>query len=142
MRDQEELTILSGLLDFYSDRATAHAGFVVAEIFGLYTLLFSGRNTLPSEIFFLAFSALVVFNIYSFMNFGYYAESADFVRKKLEGQRKEKYLEERKSDLGRATRIFYTIRNVHLFGYRKYLFFFLLWLLAVILPFFWILIHL
>ncbi len=47
MRDTEELSILAGFLDFYSDRATAHGGFVVAATFGIYAVFFEGRNILP-----------------------------------------------------------------------------------------------
>lgn len=91
MRDTEELTILAGLLDFYSDRATAHASFVVAAIFGVYTIfaIYSSLN----DMLFLSFPFLflVAFELYSFLNFGHYAAKAYVVRNMLLGTHQVEY---------------------------------------------------
>jgi len=60
--------VLTGLLDFYSDRATTHASFVVAGTFGIYTVLFSfdhfNQNIWSKILFFFVYGALVAFNVY------------------------------------------------------------------------------
>ncbi len=65
--------------DFYSKRAIAHASFLVASIFGLFTILSILRGMM-NEPWNLARTFLVVsywgvwaFGAYSFLNFGYYA---------------------------------------------------------------------
>ena len=141
MCDPEEVAVLTGLLDFYSDRATAHASFVVAGIFGLYAVLF-GNSMLPRWLFISVYLALLVIDGYSFMNFGYYAKLAYIVRVKLEGQHVEEYGEEMESKLKEGSWIFYTFKRFkhELFhGKRRFLGFLFLWSIAVILPFVWIL---
>jgi len=75
-------TALAGLLEYYSNRATAHASFSIAVVFGIFTLL-----TLPkpraqwypvySILFDLVYSALWLASIYLFLNFGWYTQIAD-----------------------------------------------------------------
>ena len=82
---QPDNEILVGLLDFYSDRATTHASFVVASVFGIYTILLSHNGLLPLWIWMLSYLALQVIMGYSFHNFRYYAVFADIIRRRLEG---------------------------------------------------------
>lgn len=142
MRDPEELVILTGLLDFYSDRATAHASFVVATTFGIYAVLFGGRNILPQWLFAIVYLALVLIGAYSFFNFGVYATLAEIVREKLMGEHCEEYEKEMKSELKHRYRLYYKFREFkmrHLYRSRKVLFLLGIWVSAVILPFVWIL---
>lgn len=143
MRDQEELAILTGLLDFYSDRATAHASFVVAGVFGMYTVMF-GNSILPRWVFFFVYLALLLIDVYSFMNFGYYAQLAYIIRIKLEGEHKEEYRKEIISKFKEGNRMFYVfgqIKQSILSGKKRFWFFFVLWVIAIILPFVWILLQ-
>jgi len=39
MEEGNRIATLSALLDFYSDRAVAHASFLVAIVFGLFVIL-------------------------------------------------------------------------------------------------------
>jgi hypothetical protein len=89
MPNSDECTILTGLLDFYSDRATAHASFVVAATFGIYTLLFSvdvigiKSNWQAFGLFLAAYLPLLSLDIYSFFNFAEYASLAHIIQKRL-----------------------------------------------------------
>jgi len=112
MRDKEELDILTGLLDFYSDRATAHASFVIAGIFGIYTVLFA-ESELPLPVFIPTYLALVFIVVYSFLNFGYWATLADIVRTEFGGT---KYETKIYKELKRRNRPFHIFRLIKDFG--------------------------
>ena len=89
MSNPDECTILAGLLDFYSDRATAHASFVVAATFGIYTFLFSVNNVDITNnsgallVFFLISGSLIGLDLYSFLNFSKYASISHLIQFKL-----------------------------------------------------------
>lgn len=136
MQDSKELAILTGLLDFYSDRATAHASFVVAGVFGIYSVLFAGKSLDPMVLC-LVYAALVIFDIYSFLNFGYYATLADIVKVKLANGHFQKYERELTKELKARSRYLYWFKMSRrgMKGKPKLLIFFLLWILAVLLPF-------
>lgn len=83
------LTIQSALLDFYSDRAVAHASFLLASIFGLVTLLaivqqmisqtlINPSRTLSFLIYFslVPFGALGYLGYHTLRRFGAYAAAA------------------------------------------------------------------
>jgi hypothetical protein len=68
----DSLSRISALIDFYSDRAVAHASFLIASIFGLVSFL--SLETTPdwaSIFFFLGFSYVGYFTL---IRFGYYAD--------------------------------------------------------------------
>ena len=79
MRDRDEATILTGLLDFYSDRATAHASFLVAVLLGLFVILdLSAKpNAFDILILFWTYWAVWFFGLYCLLNFGLYARFAE-----------------------------------------------------------------
>ncbi len=134
--------VLAALLDFYSDRATAHASFVVASTFGIYTVLFAGLDALGPFLFGLVFLVLVFVGGYSFLNFGYYAFAAQLIRVDLLGKKREDHDEEmrlRITESSRSLRVFENFKSkIVLSPKRRYLFFFILWFCAVVLPFIWI----
>ena len=138
MWDSDRLTILVGLLDFFSDRATAHASFVVATIFGIYTILFAKINgVLLQEVFVLAYLALAVIDIYSFLNFGYYASVASEIRYQLMGYYSDDIERTIQNNL-RRHRLYYSFRWFRSgINYKslKFLLILVLWLSAVVLPF-------
>ena len=76
----ESLNVLIGLLDFDSDRATTHASFVVASIFGIYSVLFSFQNYFSIEygkiVFIITYLSLSIIAGYSFLNFSKYSSRA------------------------------------------------------------------
>jgi len=131
-----EIAILSGLLDFYSNRAIAHASFVVAGIFGIYSIL-SLMNKTSFWLYTLSYIALLIIDVYSFLNFGYYAELADTIRTKLEnrctGRNLEITVEDRKR-LSLLSRQFYQFKSRHIRGNLKSIILLALWIVAVVLP--------
>lgn len=131
-----ELTFLSGLLDFYSSRAIAHASFVVAGIFGIYSIL--SLTTKNYMILYIPpFVALLIIDFYSFLNFSLYAEYADRIKEKLECRCKGLGITEKdRRSLSFISRLFLRVKGVFLVGTLKHVFLLLLWLTAVILPLF------
>lgn len=81
--EETDYEALSALLDFYSDRAVAHASFVVACVFGLFTVLSLLRGVdlflkvAYSFIYWVLWSA----GIYSLLNFRSFAIEAERVRR-------------------------------------------------------------
>jgi len=144
MSRDEEIGILTGLLDFYSDRATTHASFVVAGTFGFYTILFANEHfdqCIQSRVvFLLACLALITINVYSFLNFGYYATLADITKVRLEGQHFEEYEDKLKEKLHARKNPFVNtfMRLRESTGRKKFGLFFLVFVFAVLLPFVWI----
>jgi len=68
---------LSALLDFHSDRATAHAGFLVACIFGLFTILSLIQGGVVIKFFYsIAYWLLVFGGLYELLNFRDFAGRA------------------------------------------------------------------
>lgn len=151
--EDDSLNVLLGLLDFHSDRATTHASFVVASIFGIYVVLFSFNDYFASDIygkivFVLTYLFLVGISLYSFLNFSQYASLADAARmtmktfylknekviKDFENQREDK---RKKSILFRK---FMDLRRSNSWKKWKTKIFFFVWFFSVILPFLWILI--
>jgi len=143
MPTKEQLAIFTGLLDFYSDRATAHASFLVAGTFGIYSVLFAQENVkLPSSIFCATFFALAAMCIYSFLNFGYYATMAENMRLRLMGAQSAKIDAEIRDYLKKKFWIFSKFRSAKhtpFKGLVRYFGFFIIWLFAVIVPFCWML---
>jgi len=68
---------LAAILDFYSDRAVAHASFFLASFFGLFTVLSIGEK----EIFEWAFPYWILFSVglYTLIRFAYYATFAHLI---------------------------------------------------------------
>ena len=143
MSANEELAIFTGLLDFYSDRATAHASFVVAVTFGIYSLLFAQKDIkLPVTVLIPVFLALTAICIYSFLNFGYYATMAENMRLRLMGAQSAKIDAEIRDYLKKKFWIFSKFRSAKhtpFKGLVRYFGFFIIWLFAVIVPFCWML---
>jgi hypothetical protein len=74
-----EVTILSGLLDFHSDRAEAQASFLVACIFGSFALLTVVQNIENTILIFLSmipYAATSLIGLHCLQRFGYYANVA------------------------------------------------------------------
>lgn len=90
-QDPNKLTQYTGLLDFYSDRATAHASFVVASVFGIFTIfaILRAEKSLLWLMWTSTYVALQFALVYCFYKFSYYAVLADIVRRQLEGGKDE-----------------------------------------------------
>lgn len=80
--DNSDYAALSALLDFYSDRATAHASLFVACVFGLFTIL----AILEKNIIILSLAYWFLFGsgLYELLNFGQYAKDADVIKRYIE----------------------------------------------------------
>ena len=82
-RMTDVLTARAALLDFYSDRAVAHASFLVAAIFGLVTLLAIVQQMINQTSNSLLYISLIPFwafsylGFHSLLRFGKYAAVAD-----------------------------------------------------------------
>ena len=76
-RDDQGIARLAALLDFYSDRAVAHASFFIASIFGLITFSSISTELNAGEIYwYLAIFLFLGFAYaghHTLLRFGYYA---------------------------------------------------------------------
>lgn len=146
--DNKIVSVLLGLLDFDSDRATAHASFVIASIFGIYALLSAFKffdSCIGKIVFGLTYILLVCLSFYSFLNFSKYASSAEKTREVmmnnyLIGARAEQIKKElRRRDKHEG--IFKKIRDKlddNAWIDRKVKVFSFAWLFAVSAPLIWI----
>jgi len=77
---------LSALLDFHSDRAVAHASFLVACVFGLFTVLslIKGNALALDIVYSVAYWVLWSGGLYSLVNFGKFAAEADRIKRFIE----------------------------------------------------------
>lgn len=121
-------------ITFYSNRTSAHATITVAGIFATYTML-SIMGKLPNWVFGPSYLALVIFDVYSFLNFGYYASKAQKALIDLETIIKvedpqPKGLLNRKLE---AFKKHTSLKNVFLF---------VIWFLGVGIPTIWVLLKL
>jgi hypothetical protein len=146
--NDQSIEVLIGLLDFHSDRATAHASFVIASIFGIFTLLFSFKlfNGLiwGKVVYVLAFILLNAISVYSYLNFGYYAAVADNVRETLNS-----FIDENiKSDYEKLMCFrkkkypifdqFANLNSKEWWKRLKHSLFFAVWYFSIAVPFIWI----
>lgn len=87
-----KLTAKAALLDFYSDRAVAHASLFVASIFGLVTVLAIIQNIecnvllLPLSL--LLYWAFAYAGYFTFQRFSYYADISDRLRQDIDKEAK------------------------------------------------------
>lgn len=82
MGKENHLGQLSALLDFYSDRAVAHASFLVATVFGLFAILQLVSKGFSDFVFIMYWSVFMA-GLYCLLNFGYYAGLAETTKNKL-----------------------------------------------------------
>ncbi len=73
----EDSTVLSALLDYYSDKASAEASAVVATTFGLFVIL---TVQVASPWKFLIYWVLWVAGFYFLMGFGFWADHANWAK--------------------------------------------------------------
>jgi hypothetical protein len=132
----QECTTLSGLLTFYSQRANAHASFVVAGMFGIYAVVFNMDKICPLA-FWLSYVALLIIDLYSFLNFSFYTTQADILRRRLEdagGRKLDLDDPDTLKQMDWLTREYNKLRKKFLKGSTKMTLLLVLWLLAVIGP--------
>lgn len=110
--EDTDYTALSALLDFHSDRATAHASFLVACVFGLFAILslIGAPNQAPHPIYSIAYWLLWLGGLYSLLNFGYYAKKASRVRGRILKE-KEALMKEIETKEPLLLRIFSTLKD-------------------------------
>jgi hypothetical protein len=134
-RDSEEIGILAGLLDFYSDKSNTHGSFVVAGVFGMYALLAFYRE-MAFEGFTISYVALLLIEIYAFANFSYYGAYAHRIAQKLtEGRELDITVEDREI-MGTLVKSFYWFRT-KIVDYRiQFPLLGVLWVCSAVLPLF------
>ncbi len=89
--DNVKVGATAGLLDFYSDRAVAHASFLLACVFGLFTLLAIvqgvnnlGMNDLVLIVVSMApYGTIVVIGFHCLRRFSFYASMSEELRRIL-----------------------------------------------------------
>lgn len=79
-----DVTRVAALLDFYSNRAVAHASFFIASIFGLLTFLaivsgFKEIRDYPYVLSIFLFSVFTYMGYFTLIRFNYYASLADYL---------------------------------------------------------------
>jgi hypothetical protein len=79
-------TRLAALLDFYSDRATAHASLFVASLFGLFSVLSIVDQLTGDYIWFsmVIYFLLAYSGYFTLVRFGFYAQIAHLITLGLE----------------------------------------------------------
>lgn len=83
----EKLTAKEALLDFYSDRAVAHASFFLASLFGLFTVLAITQNAQVNKwLWLIPYFLLFSLGVYTYSNFCYYAVLADSIRRNIQNE--------------------------------------------------------
>jgi hypothetical protein len=153
MSDEDEIvSVLLGLLDFDSDRATAHASFAVASIFGIYALLsaFEYFDSYYGKIVFgFTYILLAFLSLYSFLNFSKYASSAHWTRavmknnyleglKSVHAQKIKDELERKEEKKDIIVKFRDWLLDSETWRNWKMKVFFFAWLFAVSAPFVWI----
>jgi hypothetical protein len=133
MLKDEEIGILSGLLDFYSSKSNTHAGFVVAGIFGMYALLVF-YESMPSWGFLISYIALLLIELYAFANFRYYGEYAECIKRKLDEGTNLDISEADRKGMGRFIKYFLIFRTLIIKYKLQYLILGVLWGCAAIVP--------
>jgi hypothetical protein len=87
-KDKVDLHIarLAAFLDFYSDRATAHASLFVASVFGLLTVLslVQGLNRSVVWLSIFVYFALSYAGYFTLVRFGFFAAIAHRISRELE----------------------------------------------------------
>jgi hypothetical protein len=141
----DEVAWLSAMIEFYSNKSNTHASFVVAGVFGMYALLAlvsAGKVSEYLGLILIAYIALLIIDVYEFLNFGQYGVYSEFfltkLRDKLHGQSiQEEDVKTKnvkgKYDLGRTTWYFHRFRNI-VKGRREWAMLSVLWACAVVLP--------
>lgn len=84
---EDKYSALSAHLDYYSDRATAHASIFIAFVFGLFAVLGIAQNASNVERWLLLILSWVVWTsgLYCLLNFGFYAFLASRTRYAIRG---------------------------------------------------------
>lgn len=81
-----QVGVITGLLDFCSDRAEAHASFLVACVFGLFALLAiaqNGKDAVFALILVIPNVGLVLVGYHCLARFRFYANMAEQMRRQL-----------------------------------------------------------
>jgi len=83
-----DYTILSALLDFYSDRAVSHATLLVACVFGLFTVLtlLKGTSVTIKIVYTFTYWLLWASGLYELFNFNHYATEAEKIRQIIQSK--------------------------------------------------------
>lgn len=83
--DKTNYEPLSAFLDFYSDRATAHASFLVAAVFGLFSVLYliKGESLITKVILSVIYWILWSGGYFSLFNFNHYAMKAHDIKRMI-----------------------------------------------------------
>jgi hypothetical protein len=132
--DQVTTDARGPMLAFYIGKSTSHASFVVAGVFGLYSLLRLFTYNLW-QWWVLAYIALFLINLYSFANFAYYGKLADILRGDLDKDKRITEIINRVEVKGPFQYIRrFKIGFMDKMEWRKYLIFASLWIISTFVP--------
>lgn len=149
--DKDSLKVLLGLLNFYSQRATVHAVFVVASIIAIYSVLFSYNNyfgyfDLGKSVIILTYIVVMFSSVYSFANFSKYTTLAESVKQTLEiNYLKNKEIQDsiqatfsEKKERSILLKSFMNFTENRIWIKHKIVILFILWTLSVVSPLLWL----
>ena len=121
------------MLSFYSSKANSHASFVIAEIFGMYSLLvLISKDYLCWLI--IAYVALLLLNAYSFLAFSYYSAISQSMLSRLAETEIKRQLTDVEKQMRGLTARALRVRNWVNADSRKTVILALLWFLGTTMP--------
>jgi hypothetical protein len=143
MENVSEYDVLCSVVDFHSNRAVAHASFLIASIFGLFTVLplieiLVGKSPIAFVFLSIAYWLLWVFGLYSFGNFSYFASIAEVAKEKITAYQpiiESKIRSEAKNRQWKLLGRFFDLKRAGLLGKKKIPLILLLYVLVGLLPF-------
>lgn len=99
--DDRDVTSLAALLDFYSDRAIAHASFYLASLFGLFTVLQIAQFDYGSQCYWVVpYWVLFFVGFYTLARFNWYATTAQEITGIIRTEIVKEELRKRIDDIG------------------------------------------
>jgi len=82
--NNEKIQKIAIMVDFYSDRAEAHATLFLAFLFGLFTILtIAGNENTYKWIWTIPYWLLFLGGVHTFLNFSYYATHAQKITEEI-----------------------------------------------------------
>ena len=89
--NEKDIGKITAMVDFYSDRAVAHASFFLASLFGLFSVLSLAQNQHTLKcVWAIPYWLLFLGSLYTFVNFSFYATYAQKITEEADMYEVEK----------------------------------------------------
>jgi hypothetical protein len=140
MVEPSEYDVLTSIVDFYSNRAIAHASFLIASIFGLFSVLsfIEVSSGYPLIALSVTYWLLWLLGLYSFGNFSFYASIAEVAKERIAARQPLVEIDARDNARKRQPillRKFFALKRAGFLGEAKTPIILLLYMLVGLLPF-------